>query len=243
MDLLLAVLGLILTVLLSGPTVKAVQRRRRRRRTRLRWSADAQVRGAIAQLSHYGFEFWRQVIEVDSAGNATHSVDARLLNLHDRLISEVTFPVYADTAHVSGSSLSPWATTGRRRLKVDVEDWIPERARGRIRINLKPPVRPGEARRLRWGYHLPATFRPGDEYYNYDVANPFDELTLEFRFDNSWSVLYARWEGHLGSTQQPPKIDGRVVRWTVRFPGVGQRVIMLFGLARTGKLSSCGSAS
>ena len=86
-------------------------------------------------------------------------------------------------------------------------------------------------RRLRWGYQLSTTFRPGDEYYNYDVSNPFHELTLEFRFSDAWSILYARWPSSVGDSQPPPAIDDRRIKWTVRFPGFGQRITILIGLA------------
>jgi hypothetical protein len=233
MDTVLALVGILLTIALAPPILTTVSRWVRRLRARRRWSPNRQVdRGEISKLSHYGFEFWRQTIDIDSHGKATHTVDARLINLDEKLLRDVTFPIYGDASDVPESIVSSWATVRRKRLSTNVEDWLPQRARGRIRVVFDPPVRPGQRLRFRWGYELPATFAPGDEYYNYDVANPFDELTLEFKFDSRWTVLYARWHLNLAGALPPPRIDGNNVKWTLRFPVVGRRVQMLFGLTQ-----------
>jgi hypothetical protein len=226
----LGVAGIVLTVLLSDPFFSFIKREVQGWKAKRRWSADLQVRRAvIPKLSHYAFEFWHQVIEVDGVGNAVHTVDAKLINLQDGLLAKVSFPAYADAANIPASELSPWALMGRRQLEVFVDDWIPQTARGRVWLKFDPPLRPGERKRFRWGYRVPDTFRPGDEYYNIDVANPLQELSLEFRFSHEWSVSYVRWDP-AATAQHPPAVKGRTIKGIVRFPEVGKRITMRFGL-------------
>lgn len=233
MELLVSLVGLLIGALGAVPVLRGLADRLRRRYARRRWSADAHVeRGHISHLIHYGFESWRQVVDVDDAGGARHRCDVKIVNIHDKLLRDISFPVYADTADLPAARLAPWATMSRRRLTTDVEDWIPARARGRIRIHLEPPIAPGQARRLHWGYEVPSTFAPGDEYYNLDVANPTDKATLEFRFGEAWSILYARWDGPLAASQPAPAVDGNRIRAKMRFPRPGSRARIRIGLAR-----------
>jgi len=230
MELFLSIVGLILALI--PPT--AIYVRYRRWRQRLRWSARLQVkRGAIPKLGHYAFEFWRQAIAVDSSGNARHEIDARLANISDGLLEELRFPVYCDATGVPSSAVAPWARSGRHVLSATIDEWDSRHARGRVRIQLDPPVPPGGHRRLRWGYTLPGTFRPGDEYYNWDVATPHFDLSGILRFDPAWSVLYARWERDIANSQRAPRLKNSTIRWLIRFPQPGQRVTMRFGLAHS----------
>lgn len=231
MELILAIIGIVLTMALSGPVLAWFLRLRYDRRSRQRWSADLQVEGGVInKREHYAFEFWDERIEVDTEGGANHSVDARIVNIGATLHAHADFPVYCDAQNVPQDAIQPWAKSGRRTLPVEVKDWIPERARGRIRVTFSPPVPPAAKCRLHWGFRLPSTFHPGDEYYNWDVSSPHYEIGGEIAFNSDWSILYARYSEPLNATQAAPVIDGNVIRWKVQFPKTAERITLGFGL-------------
>lgn len=233
MELVLALLGILLTIALSGPVISVAARTYRDRRQRRRWSADLQVeRGAIPKLENYAYERWHQVIRVDDAGNAVHSVEAKLVNIGQRLLESITFPVYCDAVDVPESAIEPWVRRARASDRIVVEDWLRATARGRLRVLFQPAIKPGGWAVVRWGYTLPSTFRPGDEYYNWDIATLHFEIRGELRFASSWSIGYARWRGKLSASQTPPAVRDSTITWKVAFPQKGERVTMEFGLIR-----------
>ena len=228
----LAIAGIVITILLSEPAIKWLRLRREERR-RERWSADLQVDEAqIRELKHYAYECWQQEIAVDAEGNADHRVEARIVNIGDKLLERLTFPVYSDVKNLPESEVRPWAACGRRSLPSQVENWIPERARGRVAISIAPPLPPGERRKIRWGYRLPQTFMPGDEYYNWDIATPHYEIGGKITFSDPWVVQYVRWNSDLAAKQPSPRVKDGTIQWTVRFPERGKRITMHFGLTK-----------
>ncbi len=230
--LILGLLGIFLTILLSEPIIARIQQIRQSRK-RNNWSANLQVDKNIIRLhENYAFEFWWHVIEVDKDGNAVHSVDARIVNIGDHLLTALSFPVYCDARDVEDRVVNPWAKFGVRRLAARLEHWIPEHARGVIKINLNPPMAPGSRHRIRWGYFLPQTFRTGDEYYNWDISTPHFDLGGEIRFEPSWKILYARWDGEAANRQAPPTCNASKIVWSFHFPKMGERITMRFGLGK-----------
>jgi len=228
----LSVAGIVLTVLLPEPANKWIRHLMDKRR-RETWSADLQVDEAqIRELKHYAFEYWQQEIAVDVDGNADHRVEAKIVNIGDKLLTYVTFPVYCDAKNVVEGELQIWAACGTRSLPCEVEDWISERARGRVAISIVPPLPPGERRKIRWGYRLPQTFLPGDEYYNWDIATLHYEIGGKITFSEPWVVQYVRWNSHFATNQPSPKVDNGTIEWIVRFPERGTRVKMDIGLAK-----------
>jgi hypothetical protein len=232
MELLLAIIGLILTILLSGPAVSKVRKYRELKR-RKKWSADIQVKkGLITEQKDYAFETWQQVIEVNKQGDALHSVDARIVNIGTHLLRFLSFPVYCDATNVPEMEVNPWARYGRHELVTHLEQWDTQRARGRIRIDLDPPISLGKRIMLSWGYCLPRTFKPGDEYYNWDISTPHYELGGELQFDPCWRIVYLRWEGYISGIQPSPTLDGSNIIWYVLFPKITERITMRFGLEK-----------
>jgi hypothetical protein len=230
----LGVVGILITIILSDPVIRWY-RRWKEDQERERWSADLQVDEAqIPELKHYAYEYWEQEITVDSSGNAEHRVAARIINIGDKLLEHVTFPVYCDATNVAEAEVQPWAACGRSSLPAQVEDWIPERARGRVAISIVPPLPPGERRKIRWGYKLPHTFRPGDEYYNWDIATPHYEIRGKIRFCEPWVIKYLRWDSDLAASQVAPTVKNGTIQWSVRFPELGKRITIRFGLAKKG---------
>ena len=228
----LGIVGIIATIILSEPVIKWFQHRKEDRK-RQKWSADLHVDKALIQrFKHYAFEYWQQEITVDANGNADHHVDARIVNIGDKLIEQLTFPIYSDGKNIPETEIQPWAICGRNSLTAKVKDWIAERARGRITISIVPAISPGERRKIQWGYRLPRTFAIGDEYYNWDIATPHYEIGGSIIFSKPWSIRYIRWDPDLAATQLPPIIENGKIRWTVRFPEQGKRITMRFGLSK-----------
>lgn len=231
MELILAILGIGLTVLLSGPVITWVSKVFRERRSRERWSADLQVEeGVINRRDNYAFEFWNERIEVDDEGTAQHEIDARIVNLGQHLLESADFPVYCDGSDISEAAIQPWARAGRTNLRAELRDWVPERARGRVRISFSPAIAPAGRCRFHWGFRMPDTFRAGDEYYNWDVSSPHYEIGGEIVFGDAWSVLYARFSDPLSTTQHEPVVGNRTIRWKVKFPKTEERLVLEFGL-------------
>ena len=229
---LLAVIGILLTIGLTGSDAFLI-RLLRDRWQRKRWSANLQVeRAAIPKLDHYAFEMWHHLIEVDDSGNASHSIDSRILNIGQRLLESVYLPIYCDATDVPETAVLPWARRGLSQQPVCLDSWSQSRARGRLKVGFDPTIPPGKRIRFHWGYKLPKTFKAGDEYYNWDISTPLFELSGELRFSISWSVQYARWHGDLAEGQPAPIVKDRTIVWKVCFPEKGKRVTLEFGLAR-----------
>ncbi len=232
LGILLGIAGIVATCLLSDPAI-TWYRHLKQERSRRRWSADLHVdQKQIQRLEHYAFEYWRQDVTVDSAGNATHVVEARMINIREKLLERVTFPVYCDGIDIPDSEIQPWARCGKTQLVAKVEDWIAPRARGRVAISIAPPLISGERRKICWGYRLPRTFNIGDEYYNWDVATPHYEIGGCITFAKPWRILYVRWAPELIATQLPPELEDNKIKWMVRFPERGKQLTLQFGLTR-----------
>lgn len=235
METLIAILGIVLTVVLSGPAIAWIVRLWRDAKSRHRWSADLQVeRGIITTRDHYAFEFWTHHIAVDAAGAATHTIDARIVNVGSNLLTHVDFPIYCDAQDVSDECIHAWARCGRRDLPVKIMDWVPQRARGRVRVTFDPSVAPAGRCRLRWGYVLPSTFLPGDEYYNWDISAPHYEIGGDIHFSPEWSISYVRYAEGLESSQPKPTGNDNTISWRSKFPRMAKRIRLEFGLQRRG---------
>lgn len=173
-------------------------------------------------------EFWNERIEVNAKGDTVHSVDAKIINIGKTLLTHADFPVYCDAQDVSQDELQPWAKSGRRTFPVEVKDWIPEKARGRVRVNFLPPLTPSGTFRFHWGFRLPSTFRSGDD--NWDISSPQYKIGGEIVFSSEWSIIYVRYSEPLNKIQSPPVINGNTIRWTVKFPRITERIRLEFGL-------------
>lgn len=230
----LTIIGILLTIFLSAPAINLCIRKYSNFRERRRWSADLLVEKALVpKLDHYAFDSWDQKINVDHVGSAVHVVNARMMNISPDLISHLYFTVYCDGTDIPGEAVRPWAKLGRKNLHTKLEDWDYKKARGRINILIAPPVQPGKRIRIRWGYTLPNTFGPGNEYYNWDIATLHYEISGRIIFSQPWKILYARWDDDLIHSQDVPKIDGSIITWKVHFPDKGQRIMMKIGLDKT----------
>jgi hypothetical protein len=228
----LAVVGIVLTVLLSGPILILMGKAKAQIQ---QWTIDRQVdRRCIKELREYAYEEWHQAINVDSAGNARHNINARLINKGRKDLTRLRFPIYADAEKVSEADVQGWARIGRHVLKTELEDWKSQpKARGLLVVTLDPAVKQGDAVRLRWGYTLPRTFQPGDEYYNWDWANEVGVASGTLTFSKEWKILYARWTHEPAGAAEPPEINGSTITWKVRFPERSSRIRIEIGLDKT----------
>ncbi|MGH0030468.1 MAG: hypothetical protein ACQGVC_11805 [Myxococcota bacterium] len=227
----LAILGILVSVVFASPVWRSLTDGWWYWRNRIRWTPDLQVdKGLIPKHRYYAFELWDELISVDASGNATRENDCRIANVSESAIAELTLPVYGDGA-LPAEAIAPWARQGKKDLRVDLEDWIPEKARGRVRIFFDPPVVPGKRVRFRWGYSFPGAFAAGDEWYSYDVATRHSVIRGKLDFDKRWRILYARWRDNLSARQPEVVVNGNVVEWKVWFPDEGTRITIDLGLA------------
>jgi hypothetical protein len=198
-----------------------------------KWSADLLANKArIKTHKNYGHESWRQEIAVDDDGNASHSVEACIINIGEKPLEQLVFSIYCETKNVPETEVQPWAACGETQLSAQVKNWIIEQGRGQLIISITPPLLPGEKRNLRWGYRLPSIFNAGDEYYNWDVGTPYFEIGGKIKFAPAWTINYARWDPNPATTQAPPKISKNTILWMIRFPESGNRLTMRFGLSK-----------
>jgi len=217
--LVISALGLIVGVLLSQPVIDCVRRRSWAKKKAAEFDMNDRWVKEI-DSKEQAFELWDQTIRVDAEGNAVHAVD----------IDHLSFPVYCEAATVLPAELAAWARTGRKDLSVTPTPWDVEQAKGRIRIDLSPPMAPRERRRVKWGYSLPNTFRSGEDYYEWYVRYPHYDLKGRIIFDVSWKILSARWSSEMASDYDAPVVKGSEIVWRVVFPEVGSCLRMELSL-------------
>src|ERR1700680_1796085 len=84
----LAVIGILLTVVLSDPIIRFVlfcMSKIKRRR----WSARQYRAGKVWNLRHFGYEEWNFEGVVDNQGNVRLAFDARIINLSNQLLDSL----------------------------------------------------------------------------------------------------------------------------------------------------------
>lgn len=231
--LILTIISLFLTVAFSEPGIKLAVRSWKRIRAQHAWSIDLQVdKRKIPIRSDYAFEFWKESVTVDANGNATKSVEARICNISSAPLKGFAPPVYSDPKDVSQTRIQPWATSGMKKLKAGVIDWVPERARGRIQIHFSPALPPAERLRFRYGHYFPGAFNEGEEWYSCDVVSPHYEIEGIIKFDHAWVVSSLHWIGYYQDKNVTLELEENTVRWQVPFPKSGERIEIRFVLTR-----------
>ncbi|MBN1787527.1 MAG: hypothetical protein JW806_03950 [Sedimentisphaerales bacterium] len=201
-----------------------------------KWFTDLLANKAKIQTdTNYAHGSWYQEIDVDDDGNANHTVEAGIINIGEKALEHLTFPVYCETENVSEKEVQPWAACGEKSLPVQVKNWVNEQGRGQLVISITPALLPGERRNIRWGYRLPSIFSSGDEFYNWDVRTPFLEIGGKIQFSRSWSISDIRWDSGVKKNQAIPKVKKNAIVWKMRFPKLGQRITMRFGLSNKAK--------
>ena len=229
----LSILGLFLTVALSGPVITFSVRAWIRFRSQRRWSADLHVdKKQISISTDYAVEFWKECVTVDDNGNASKSVDARIRNITSAPLTQIAPPVYGDPKFVTKESIRPWAHTGRKKLNIEIVDWIAERARGRIRIHFAPALPPASRLRLHYGHDFPAAFAEGQEWYTCDIGTPHYEADGEIIFDAIWQISSLRWEGYYQDKNAHLCLKENTIYWRIPFPKSGERIDIRFVLTR-----------
>lgn len=198
---------------------------------RKKWSEDLLTnKTRLKTHKNYGHETWQQEIAIDDDGNASHSVEASIINIGENPLEQLIFSIYCETKNVSETEVQPWADCEGTPLSSQVKNWVIEQGRGQLIISVTPPLMPGEKRNLRWGYRLPSIFKTGDEYYNWDIGTPYFEIGGKLKFSPAWKISYARWDGQAATA--PPKISRNTIMWMMRFPELGNRLTMRFGLSK-----------
>ena len=196
-----------------------------------KWNVDLHVNGGqIIQQKHYSYESWYQKITIDKDGNATHSVDSIIINTGQKLLNSIKFPIYCDANDILEEEIKPWAYLENKSLSIMCDNWIPERSRGKLFVELDPPIPPGDCLQFNWGYTMPGTFKPGDEYYNWDISTKHFKIGGELKFHSSWRILYLNWDGDIEKSQPAAEWNQSSIKWKIHFPDIGNRITMRFGL-------------
>ena len=84
---------------------------------------------------------------------------------------------------------------------------------------------------MTWGLALPRVFKPGDDFYVWDVEVPYYDMRGVVRFSPAWKIVYARWNRPSPGIPAPT-IEGNQVAWRVKLPEVGTRLHLRLGLER-----------
>lgn len=231
-SLLLGILGILLTLVLSDPAVRALLNLVADYKRRV-WSASAYRKGRLESRRHFGYDQWSVRLVVNDDGDTKQHFAARVVNLSQQLVDVLYLPFFSDTGGLTREFMKPWARSGKKVLPVRFDLLDRRQSQGRIAIDHVPPLKPGERRRLEWGLVLPAVFAEGDDYYNWDVEVPYYEMTGEIVFSAQWQVLYARWEIP-GVERRPPDLefDHREIRWKAVLPEPGTRLHLKLGLRK-----------
>lgn len=230
---LLSVLGILITIATCGPAIALIAYVWHRAQRRNKWSAKLQVeRGIIPVKEHAAYARWNHRIDIDREGGAKHTISVTVTNIGREQLAELLMPAYGDGPNVPSDALRPWARANGRTVTASIAEWDRTHSRGRIRVTIDPPVPPAGDCRFEWGYSLPMTFSPCDEYYNWDVATLHYLIGGELRFSPEWSVLYARFSDKTPATRSKLQLTDRRIRWSIKFPEAGQRIRLEFGLSR-----------
>lgn len=227
-------ISIIIIVALAKPAINRSQQRIKEQKQK-QWSADLLANKARIQTKkHYAYESWRQEIAVDADGNASHSMEAHIINIGENPLEQISFPIYCDAKNVQETQVQPWASCEKDSLPAKVKNWIVEHGRGQVVVSITPPLEPGKIRNIKWGYNLPLIFATGDEYYNWDISTPHFEIGGKLRFSKPWNIKYAKWDPELATIKTPPKIKKNTISWLMHSPELGKRITMRFGLSKKG---------
>ena len=231
-SLLLGVVGLFVTIFFAEPVYKKSIDLYWYLKNKRKWDPDIQVdQEVIPRHRYYAFENWSEKVTVNLNGDAVKVIDSKIVNVSDKLLTDMTFPIYGDGS-VSAKDLKLWGKQNNKSLRIKIEEWNRDKSRGRARLYFDPPIPPGKRCRYRWGHSFPGVYSPGDEWYSYDVATRHNVIKGELEFDKSWKILYAHWKDDLGSKQPQVSFSENKINWCVWFPDEGSRIIVKFGLQK-----------
>jgi hypothetical protein len=227
----IAVVGIALTIILSDPAIRLIRLAIFSVRKRI-WSAQQYREGLLRNRRHFGYEDWTVKILVDRFGSTKQEFDARIINLSNEFLRTLYIPFFSDATNTSRYELEPWARSGRRRLPVSFDFMDERRSQGRIEISHEPPLKPGERRRVHWGFELPRLFSPGDDYYIWDVEVPHYDMRGSISFSSEWKILYAKWDN--SNSEHPPTLTytESELSWQTTLPQPGKRLYLRLGLQR-----------
>jgi len=227
----LAVFGIVLTIALSEPILKAISKYMSDIQRR-RWSSSRYRKGQLENRRHFGYEDWSVNLCVNDDGDTVQEFDAKIVNLSPQLLETLYIPFFCDSGGLSREFMKPWARSAHAELPVAFDTIDARRSQGRIAIHHVPPLRPGESRRVKWGFVLPHVFQPGDEYYNWDVEVPHYDMVGRIEFTPKWQILYCRWEIERPGHYPPPHFDKTSIDWKIILPEPGTRLHMKLGIIR-----------
>lgn len=181
LELFLSLLGIVLAIIFAPPVWHGIKKVMDALE-RLRWSGAQYRLGILQNRRHIGFDEWVCRFEVDKIGNCAQVYDVRLVNLSNELVSEFFLPIFCDNIPLSVADVAPWAKAGRKTLKVVVDTWDEQRGEGRLKIVFPVALAPGERLQFSYGITLPGLFRPGKDYYNWDIEVPYFDLKCAVHF-------------------------------------------------------------
>jgi hypothetical protein len=230
--LLLSAIGVLLTLFLSDPILQKIKEVRIERKLESEWEIDEIVEeGIIPVKDDYAWVDWSVSIKINERGDADHDVTGEVYNTSEDPLQHVDIPLYCDEPNIHRDMLDIWARSEGREVEVELENWDAANSRGRMRINLYPPLDPRESQLLKFGYRLPRLLKPGEEYYNWDISVRHFEFNGSIEFDDAWNVMYARWDQNI-STPTAIDWDPDRIEWDVQFPEVGERMKLIMELEK-----------
>lgn len=231
LELFLSLLGIALALFLSPPALRGIKRGMDAFE-RLRWSGAQYRNGILQDKRHIAFDEWACEFLIDDDGNCVQSYTVRLINLSEKLVSEFFLPIFCDTRPLFVENVQAWAKARGRPLTIIVDIWDEQRAEGRLKIKFPNSLAPGERFRFSYGITLPQLFKPGSDYYDWDIEVPHYDLKGTIRFSDVWTVKYARWGNKGVRHVASPTFEDRMVTWSASFPEPNTRLHLDLGLDR-----------
>src|SRR4030042_1968664 len=125
--------------IISAAGLFAIQRLQDKAEKERRRKLSADLLANKARLKthkNYGHESWSQEIAVDDDGNASHSVEASIINIGENPLEQLVFSIYCETKNVSEKEVQPWADCEGTPLSAQVKNWVMEQGRGQLIISI-----------------------------------------------------------------------------------------------------------
>ena len=173
---------------------------------------------------------WDHLITVDAGGSTETIIDSLVVNIADREMATIAFPVYFDSVP---DQLPAWAKIGRSPLHLDLTQWDQATGNGLVTVQFTTPLKPREHVRLKWGYSNPRSFSEGNEWWEWFIGRPHSLLKVRLAFDEAWSLSALRGiivpEDH---APQAPTLRGNQITWSVPAPMPGHKYRLEFALER-----------
>lgn len=186
---------------------------------------------------------WRHEITMDRDGNGRASADCTVVNMQDKAVTEIKFPLWVDyceecqASHLA--SLDCWARIGRASYTLTPEIWSVSDRIGFVRIPFPTPLKPNGDLRVRWGYYLPHLYsHEGEHWFEWYARRPHSRFTLALKFDEAWQPENVRSTSIPETANVPPAtVRGNTIHFSVKGARPGRKYRIDFRLSRRATVS------